>query len=253
MIIYEQPLTEKIRIFLRLEQLIKRFNFHIKDHPAQSSESAVGLLLELYNLAARLDLKSEILKEIDRQATVIKQRREQGKVDVDTQDDVLDSLSEANARLYDLQGPLGQRLKSHNFFTTVHHRSSLPGGVNGFDIPLYHYWLNKPTEERIKDLEYWVEPYQIANDAIQIIMVLIRGYSFGEEQVAKGGFYQSTLDLKIPYQLLRIELPDGVDYYPEVSAGRQRFSIRFVRIDRMAERGKQVMEDIDFKLTLCSF
>lgn len=253
MIIYEQPLLEKIRIFLRLEQLVKRFNFHIQDHPAQSSESAIGLLLELYNLSARLDLKSEILKEIDRQAIVIQQRRSQGQVDAVTQDDVLESLSEASARLYALQGPLGQRLKNHSFFTVLHQRSSLPGGINGFDIPLYQYWLSKPIEARLKDLHYWVEPYQTANNAIQIIMLLIRGCNFGEMTVAKGGFYQSTLDLKTSYQLLRIEIPNDVDYYPEVSAGRQRFSVRFVSIQDMEERGKQVMEDVDFKLTLCSF
>lgn len=253
MIIYEQPLHEKIRVFMRLEQLVKRFNFHIQDHPAQSSESAIGLLLELYNLAARLDLKSEILKEIDRQAIVIQQRRNQGDVDAATQDDALENLSEASTKLYSLQGPLGHRLKNHNFFTVLHQRSSLPGGINGFDIPLYQYWLSKPIEARMKDLHYWVEPYQVANDAIQIIMLLIRGCTFGDKVVAKDGFFQSTLDLRKAYQLLRIEIPEDVDFYPEISAGRQRFSVRFVSIHDMEERGKQVIEDINFKLTLCSF
>ncbi|HHC75008.1 MAG TPA: cell division protein ZapD, partial [Thiothrix sp.] len=59
--------------------------------------------------------------------------------------------------------------------------------------------------------------------------------------------------LRKAYQLLRIEIPEDVDFYPEISAGRQRFSVRFVSIHDMEERGKQVIEDINFKLTLCSF
>ena len=253
MTIYEQPLHEKIRVLLRLEQLVRRFDFHIQDEQRASSEASLLILLELYNLAARLDLKSEILKEIDRQALVVKFRRENGDMDIDSEGDILETLSSVNTKLYSLSGPLGQRLKNHGFFNILRQRSNLPGGINGFDIPLLQYWLNKPANARIKDLTHLVEPYRIANEAVQIVLLLIRGCSKGELSVAKNGFYQATLAQRPPNQLLRVEIPDNVDYYPEISAGKQRFSVRFVEMTNLEERGKQVMEDIEFRLTLCSF
>ncbi len=253
MTIYEQPLHEKTRVLLRLEQLVRRFNFHIRDEQRESSEASLLILLELYNLAARLDLKSEILKEIDRQALVVKYRRENGMIDTATEDDILATLSSVNTKLYALNGPLGQRLKTHSFFNILRQRSNLPGGINGFDIPMLQFWLNKPASARIKDLSYLVEPYRIANEAVQVILLLIRGCSRGEQTTAKNGFYQATLSQKPACQLLRVEIPDNVDYYPEISAGKQRFSVRFVEIISLEERGKQIMEDIEFKLTLCSF
>ena len=253
MTIYEQPLHEKIRVLLRLEQLVRRFDFHIRDEQRASSEASLLILLDLYNLAARLDLKSEILKEIDRQALVVKFRRENGVMDIESEGDILETLSNVNAKLYALSGPLGQRLKNHGFFNILRQRSNLPGGINGFDIPLLHFWLNKPASARIKDLTHLVEPYRIASEAVQVILLLIRGCSRGEEQIAKNGFYQATLSQKPPNQLLRVEVPNNVNYYPEISAGKQRFSVRFVEMNTLEERGKQVMEDINFKITLCSF
>ena len=253
MTIYEQPLHEKTRVLLRLEQLVRRFDFHIRDDQRASSEASLLNLLELYNLAARLDLKSEILKEIDRQALVVKFRRENGMIDLHSEGDILETLSEVNAKLYALPGPLGQRLKNHGFFNVLRQRSNLPGGINGFDIPLLQYWLNKPADARIKDLSQLVEPYRIANEAVQVILLLIRGCSQGDKMIAKNGFYQATLPQKPLSQLLRVEIANDVNYYPEISAGKQRFSIRFVEMDGLEERGKQVMEDVEFRLTLCSF
>jgi len=253
MTIYEQPLHEKIRVLLRLEQLVRRFNFHILDDQRASSEAALLLLLEMYNLAARLDLKSEILKEIDRQALAVKYRQSNGEIDEKSADDILVTLNEVNTKLYGLSGPLGQRLKNHGFFNILRQRASLPGGINGFDIPMLQYWLNKSAIARRKDLVHLVEAYRVANEAIQVILLLIRGCSAGETRIAKNGFYQATLSQRPPKQLLRVEIPDDVSYYPEISAGKQRFSVRFVEIKTLDERGKQVIEDITFKLTLCSF
>jgi len=253
MTIYEQPLHEKIRVLLRLEQLVRRFDFHILDDERASSEAALLLLLEMYNLAARLDLKSEILKEIDRQALAVKYRQSSGEIDKKSADDILATLNEVNTKLYGLSGPLGQRLKNHGFFNVLRQRASLPGGINGFDIPMLQYWLNKSSSARRKDLVHLVEAYRVANEAIQVILLLIRGCSAGENRIAKNGFFQATLTQRPPKQLLRVEIVDDASYYPEISAGKQRFSVRFVEIKTLDERGKQVIEDIDFKLTLCSF
>ena len=53
MAVYEQPLNEKIRLFLRLEFLIKRFKIHLDDPTPENCQAAIMLLLELYNLPLR--------------------------------------------------------------------------------------------------------------------------------------------------------------------------------------------------------
>lgn len=118
MIGYEQPLNEKIRLFMRLELLMGRFQYHISTDPKpEDTVAALHLLLDLYNLSARLDVKSEILKEIDRmgQSARLLLRREDA--DAARLDAVLEKLNHHSDVLYQQRGQLGQHLKRTRFST----------------------------------------------------------------------------------------------------------------------------------------
>lgn len=255
MVIYEQPLNEKLRLFLRLEHLIKRFNYHVDGICRENSQAAVMILLDLYNLTVRFDLKGDILKELDRQSIVMKKRVTEDPEESTRWQPVLENHAKLSDQLYTIHGQLGQQLRTHNFISVLRQRSGLPGGVNTFDSPLFRYWLTKSNKEQIINLKQWVKPYKIANDAIGAILKLIRDshYEKESEVIAKHGFYQATLDFRTNYHLLRIGVSKDADYYPEISAGKQRFSVRFVNVQKLEERGKQKLEDVKFNLMLCSF
>ncbi|WMP18614.1 cell division protein ZapD [Thiothrix lacustris] len=254
MIGYEQPLNEKIRLFMRLELLTGRFLYHIsKDPQPEDTVAALHLLLDLYNLSARLDVKSEILKEIDRMGQSARLLMRKEDADATRLDAVLEKLNHHSDVLYQQRGQLGQHLKNHMFFNSLRQRSTLPGGLNGFDIPLFHYWQEQAINVRIDDLNEWIQPYVTANAAARELLNIVRDFGERYEEVAKEGFYQSMMEARKPYQMMRVELPDNVDYYPEISAGKQRFTLRFVNADMLAERGKQNHKDVKFTLVLCSF
>lgn len=251
---YEQPLNEEIRLFMRLELLMQRFQYHISDNPKpENMVAALHLLLELYNLSARLDIKSKILKEIDRMGQSARLLLRTEHAEVERLDAVLEKLNYHSDVLYNQRGQLGQHLKSNLFFNSLHQRSSLPGGINGFDIPLFQYWQDQDIQLRLEDLDNWVKPYISANAAVCDILNFIRDFGVRCEEVGKDGFYNSTLEARRAYQMMRVELPRNADYYPEISAGKQRFSLRFVSAAMLAERGKQVRQDVAFTLTLCAF
>ena len=251
MAVYEQPLNEKIRLFLRLEYLLDRFNYHLKDPSPENSQAAVMVLLELYNLSSRLDVKNAALNVLEWEAQAVRRTESREAADIDRKERLLQKLEDKSKRLYNFRGQLGQHLKSHNFFNILKQRSSIAGGVNGLDVPLFKYWLSQPEKNRTDDLKSWVKPYEFAQDAIQLVMELILSSIEKEQIIAEGGFYQSTLSPNKEYQLLRIELPHGVKYYPEISAGKQRFSVRFVDASHLEEKGKQFLEDAPFILHLC--
>ncbi|MEZ5449320.1 MAG: cell division protein ZapD [Thiolinea sp.] len=249
MIVYEQPLTEKIRLFLRLELLVERFRHYREQHSRADTLAALTTLLELYNLSARIDLKSDVIKEIDRMSQSVR------RVVAGTgqQDVTLEQLTDHSNLLYQLRGPLGQHLRTHVFFSTLRQRASLPGGVNGFDIPLLNFWLEQTAETRVAQLQEWGEPFIQTADAAAYLLSLIRTYCDGQQYEAKAGFFQMSLGAGSNYQMLQIELPEGAGFYPEISAGKLRFSLRFVETDGLVERGKQVQDNVSFRLKLCSF
>lgn len=252
MAVYEQPLNEKIRLFLRLEYLMKRFKTHLDDPTPENCQAAVMVLLELYNLSSRLDVKNAILNVLDWQTQAVRRLSELEGVDADRLQKVLNRLEEKGKQLYSFRGQLGQHLKRHTFLNLLRQRAGVAGSMNGFDVPLFNYWLHQPVEQRVEDLNNWVEPYSMAYDAIEIVLQLIRESRDSDNVVAEDGFYQAGLNPNREFQLLRIRLDEGAQYYPEISAGKQRFSVRFVQAGDLEERGAQEVSDIAFELYLCS-
>ncbi len=253
MAVYQQPLNEKIRLFMRLSYLIKRFNHHLEDPTPTNCQAAIMVLLELYNLSSRLDVKNAALHVLDIQTQAVRQVEGMPGVDSTRAHRILEKLDEKSKRLYSFRGQLGQQLKAHNFLNILKQRASIAGGINDLDVPLFNYWLNKDAEARVKDLRDWGRPYEIAFEAIELLMDLIYQGKDESEAVAEGGFFQATLSPDVDYQILSIELDDDEKLYPEISAGKQRFSIRFVDASNLEEKGKQIIRDVKFKLTLYSF
>ena len=254
MIIYEQPLNERVRLFLRLENLFQRIDYYMSDPSKENTQTALELLLELHEMSSRLDVKSAILKIIDHQTSVIR-GGVVSDVDLTEQEAILDSLEEKTRELYSYRGQLGQHMKNNGFLNLIKQRMTVSGGVNGFDVPIFHHWINQPSETRSEALAEWVEPYKKSREAIDIVMGLIRKSVGSEELIAEDGFYQSKVSGggRRVYQLLRVHLAKSAPFYPEISAGKQRFSIRFVSAESLEIRGKQVLEDVPFSLSMCGF
>ena len=252
MAVYEQPLNEKIRLFLRLEFLVKRFKMHLVDPSSENCQAAIAVLLELYNLSSRLDVKNALLNMLDWQSQAVRRLSKLEGVDADRLKKLLARLDEKTKQIYSFRGQLGQDLKRHSFINLLRQRAGIAGNMNGFDVPLFNYWVHQSQQKRVDDLNQWIEPYSMAYDAIEIVLQLIRDSHDAEEAIAEDGFFQAGLNTSRDYQLLRIELPEEANYYPEISAGKQRFSVRFVRVEDLAERGAQELENIPFSLMLCS-
>ena len=64
-VVYEQPLNERMRTFLRLEFLYTQASYHSESPNPWSARAAVTSLLEILAITARGDSRSEVLKELD--------------------------------------------------------------------------------------------------------------------------------------------------------------------------------------------
>lgn len=253
MAVYEQPLNEKTRLFMRLSYLMKRFHEHLDNPTKVNCQAAIMVLLELYNLSSRLDVKNAALHVLDIQSQAVRIAEGIEGIDKAHAARVLKKLEDKSKRLYSFRGQLGQQLKAHNFLNILKQRASIAGGINDMDVPLFNYWLNQAEEKRLSDLKDWARPYEIAFEAIELLMDLIYQGVESFEAVAEGGFYQASLSPEKDYQILSLTLEDNLPLYPEISAGKQRFSIRFVDASNLEEKGKQILEDVKFTLKLYFF
>ena len=252
-ITYEFPLNERIRVFIRLEQLFQQFNHFSKGSTVADKRAAIVVLLDIMSIFRRNDLKSEILKELDRNAKTLNKIANNEGVDTDKLQGILTELSLISKKLYALTGKVGINVMESDLFQSITQRSTIPGGTCSFDLPEYHYWLEQSDEVRNKDLQLWSSPFEDIRIAIDLILNFIRNSNAPTSEVAQAGFFQFSLDRFQPYQLLNICVDKSITCFAEISGGKHRCTIRFMTPASEDKRSAQTTDDVPFLLTCCIF
>lgn len=250
-IFYEQPVNERMRSFLRLEHMFKQAAYTLRGYSIWDSRSTLTGITSILELLSRNDLKTELLKELERQEKTLSALSNLDAVDKEQLTNILKQIETAQQNILNVNGQLGQNIRDHELLNSLRQRSSIVGGTCDFDIPYLHYWLQQPPEKRIEQLEDWIEKLEIISQPISLILDITRESNSALKVFAEKGFYQKNIDSNAPVQLIRVGLPQNSEYFPEISAGKQRFSIRFM-LQQNGERATQAPGDVDFQLVCCS-
>jgi len=249
-IFYEQPLNERIRLLMRLEYV-----FHYLGNPepapiAVRQHLALNSLLDLIDLIHRGDTCTEVIKELERISANLIELRHLPGVDADRLNNILDNLTSLIARLNGQNSRHFQTATDAELLSALRRRHNVTCGNTEFDQPLLQHWLLKPEPVREELLQTWAKPFETLKLAVKLALQLIRESAGATPCVAESGFYQHTLDTDQPAQIIRV-CPDDPDCYPVISAGRHRFTIRFMRQQNL-DPALQVEDSVNFKLICCS-
>ena len=249
--VYEQPLNEKVRSFLRLEKLFQEYSFHLQHGSDWNNRVAIDSILQILAYTTRSDVKLEALKELERQHSRLERLARRPQIDQSQLASVLKNIQKHIGNLQSISGQIGQETKNIELLSSIAQKSSVPGSICDFDLPTLKYWLTLPKETRQKHIEKWFQPFVHLDHSVQLILDVLRHSTEDTDEIAQNGFFQQSLDTNQAIQLLRISIPKDKTCYPEISAGKHRFSIRFMKNDDPALRSEQCKEDVSFKLRMC--
>jgi cell division protein ZapD len=248
---YEQPLNERIRTFLRLEFLFRQAARQLAGSSQWDSRNSLHSLLEIMHIFGRTDLKTEVMKELDRHIQSLAKLEQNPNVDRSLLVGILDELDRLIDQLHGINGQVTVSLKKNEFLSAIMQRSAIPGGTCDFDLPEYHFWLQQPAEQRLRDLSGWLHNFDSIAESIQLILRLIRDSAVMRPELAPGGFFQKNLDANQPCQMVRVAVPAGAPYFAEISGGKHRFTVRFLEVPVLGERPLQTRQDVSFSLGCC--
>jgi cell division protein ZapD len=246
-ITYEYPLSERIRTLLRLESLFERANhFLARDEDSRDHHAALLTLFEILEVASRADLKSDLLQELERHKQVLLGFRNNPQIAENVLRQVISDIERTSAALFAMTGKIGQYLRENEWLMSIKQRTGIPGGSCEFDLPSYHFWLNRDGSKRNADLHGWVSPLLPIREASSIILKLLRECGRPVKHVAHRAAFSQMLGGKTS-QLVRIRLPRNSQFIPEISANRYALNVRFGTF------GTRVCEaDVEFELSFCN-
>lgn len=249
--VFEQPLNERLRTFLRLDFLYNQSLYHNDKASSWGSRAAMSSLLDMLAIAMRGDVRSDVLKELERHLAKLNEYQNHPGIDAARLRALMSNLIRLRADLSSAGAAWLQPLRDSEFLAAIKHRSAIPGGTCEFDLPDYYFWLNQPDAVRMEAFVRWQGLLRPLCDAIAELLWLTRQNGRSRDEVAKGGMFNVAFDRETPYQLLRITLPAGVRLFPEISGSHYRCSMRFLEWTDIDSRPRQCERDVRFALTCC--
>lgn len=248
---YEQPLSERMRTFLRLEFLYQQMLYNSDKKADWATRATISTLLEILAILSRGDVRSDVLKELDQQLSALQRYQAQPGVDRGRLDALVNNLLASRDQIGKIGSGFLQPIKDSEFLNAIKHRSAIPGGTCEFDLPEYNHWLRQPIGRRREDLEVWTGAIRPICDAVTESLWLIRESAQPKDQLAVGGMYQHNMQKDSNCRLLRVSLAGNSSLFPEISGSQHRFTIRFLKWSTVDSRAVQTSKDVPFQLSIC--
>lgn len=250
MILYEYPFNERTRTMLRLEHLFSRMRELIpRDHPLDH-HFAIVTLFEVMDVAARADLKSDMLKDLDRQRQQLSAYRGNPSISEKVLDEVIAHIDQTFTALNNQPGKAGQSLTDNEWLMAIRSRASIPAGTCEFDLPAYYAWQHLDANRRRTDLHRWAATLAPLAAAVELLLQLMRDSGVPQKVMATGGSYQQSLPAHRSYHLLRLRMDPVAELVPEISGHRLIVAIRLMQASADG-RLKATTADAPLEITLC--
>jgi cell division protein ZapD len=251
LVLYEYPFNESIRTMLRLEHLFDRLGQLMRRDEAVDHHFALVTVFEIMDVASRADLKSDLLKELERHRSVLQGYRGNPQISEAALDEVIARIDHAFDGLNQLPGKAGQALTGNDWLMSIRSRISIPGGTCEFDLPGYYAWQQHPAERRRADMSRWTASLMPLAEALHVLLGLLRDSGAPQRVVAVSGQFQQSLPQGRTYHLMRVRLADDTPLVPEISGHRLMALVRMMQPEADG-RLRQSASDTEFELTLCS-
>ncbi len=223
-ILYEHPLNERIRNYLKLEQLFVQVNSCVNADLHANHQAFFNALFTIIDTLERSDIKGELIKDLEKlqQNLVIWSQAP------DINSRALDNnLRETVGLVCQLKAnnQTWYQLKENKLLASLKQRFAIQGGNSSFDLPQLQFWLHQPTEQVATQIKHWLSLLTNIENSLALVLKFIRQRAEFKLIETESGFYQDSGEGLL---LLRIKVSQHAQYYPTISGNKFRYSIRFM-------------------------
>jgi len=246
--LYELPLNERLRTFMRVEFISNRLNYFLELDDSWATRSIIHGLIEIYSILSRTDVRREVITDLDRYIYEMRKYQDSPLADEYRARELRQDLESLKVTVENSGSDYLKPLRDNEFLNSLLHRQTLPGGKAEFDMPKYKFWLDSGRTK--SDIDQWVGVIKPVCSSIDKLLWMIRESTEAISTVAVGGFYNHQISKNHQISLVRIFLNENT-IYPEISGGKHLISIRFFNWGDSEENWSQTKENINFRISLC--
>lgn len=223
-VLYEHPLNERIRNYLKLEQLFAQAISCVESNLQLTHPIFFNALFAILDTLERNDVRGDLIKDLEKLEQSLVIWSQSPEIDTRALERNLSSTVRLIAKLK-VKAPVWHQLKEDKFLASLKQRFAIQGGSSVFDLPQLHFWLHQPPKTIMTDINQWLFDLDDIQSALSLVLKFIRQRANFETIETDTGFYQDNGEGLV---LLRIKLQKDTAFYPTVSGNKFRYSIRFM-------------------------
>ena len=250
MILYEHPFNERIRTYLRLEYLLGRFEHLLLRSSEIDHHFALTTLFEIVDVGGRSDLKSDILKELERHKHQFNSYRGNPSVAESVLNELLSNIDKCLQGFNSQSARISNCVTDNDFLSSLRNRVAVPGGTCAFDLPSYHAWQQRDADIRRQDILKWSEPLKALHDSVSLLMRLLRESGSPQRVVANQGQFQQALP-QGRFQMMRLFIDESLGLVPEISGNRMMVWVRLIH-QTWEGKPQNAVGNAEFEIELCA-
>ena len=252
-VIYEHPFTERVRLWLKLEQIFLGLRFDLHNKISKSVTVNLFKILELLDLFSAYDIKSDLLKELTNRERSLYVLVNNPAVDQKRLSGTLKKINHLKITLKNTSPLFSEEMRKSELLSAAKQSSPLISGPAKVDSPLLKYWLSQSSLFQLETIEKMFMNFNPFCEALSIILALLRESSIPIEVIARNGKFERAITEKNNIILLRIALKKDDDCFPEFLGNKHRIQIKFLNFEVDSIKPKQLNDTINFKLSTFFF
>ena len=220
---YEFPLNERIRKFLRIEEIFKKMDAQMSIKKEFSEFSCFNTFFDIMATASRADLKVELIQEIEKQRLKLK-----SKIKTKKNIKTITDLNRIRIKLEKIKVVTGFNFGGDKFLHELKTRSDSPYGIVTTDFPEFQFWLQRTSfVERKAYFKNKVSDFASIRVAITYLMELLRSNVEVKSMETKTGTIQYKLNPLLRNDLVIIILPSSSKCFPSISSNNFAVNVHF--------------------------
>lgn len=223
-ILYEHPLNERIRNYLKLEQMFKQVDSCAAADIFINHQIFFNALFSIIDTLERTDVRGDLIKDLEKLQQNLVVWSQAPNIDTSALEENLRETVSLVSKLK-VNTQAWAQLKDNVLLASLKQRFAIQGGHCSFDLPQLQFWLHQPEMQIAKDIQGWLLLLNNIQQSLALVLKFIRQRAEFETIETESGFYQDNGE---GLMLLRIKVPKEAHYFPSISGNKFRYSIRFM-------------------------
>ncbi len=249
-IIYEQPITENVRNFLKCEYLDEKFNCAVKQHDMWAIKSSISTLIEMSDFVFRINIKIELLKDLEKNLLLLDTLKKSNSIELINYDKFYTEIQTYIQKLNNTNSSPSKSITDNDFLMQIKSKLHIPAGDNFFDMPSYLNFLSSNKTFILENIYNWYTPFKPIFMSSILLLDFKRTISKFKYFSSNDSFFEMKLDKSDKTDLVRIKLEKNINIYPDISVNPQNINVMFKTSYGENRQSKPIEENLNFGLSL---